>query len=141
MKALDYLLIVVILICLAVVGCTGEADAAESQGDGTIPLRIASLETDVAEIKSGLASLLAKFEEQGHTPTKSIMKAPRRPVAAPKRNVAHHTHKKHHPSPMTTCAPKCYIPVRVVCPPATTCGPRYYPMTTCSPKRVSCWGR
>lgn len=133
MKAYDYFLIAAIIAwCAAVV------DAAPPQGDGTIPLRIASLETDVAEIKSGLATLLAKFEEQGHTPTKSILKAPRRHQAAPKKKTSHHrpsTTCSPPVAPMTTCAPKVYY--RVVCPPMpmTTCGPKYYPMTTCSPRR------
>ena len=128
---------------VAMLGCQNEADSAETQGDGTIPLRIATLENDVAEIKSGLETLLAKFDAQ--QATKSILKAPRRHQAAPKKKTTHHkpsTCCSPPVAPMTTCAPKVYYRVvmpMTTCAPRTTCGPPM-PMTTCSPRRVS-WCR
>ena len=139
----ELLFVACLTSCLCMLGC--EADAAETQGDGTIPLRIATLENDVAEIKSGLETLLAKFDAQ-QVSTKSILKAPRRHQAAPPKKTSHHKPKPKccpQPAPMTTCAPKVYYHVvrpmpMTTCAPRTTCAPM--PMTTCSPRRVS-WCR
>ena len=117
-------------------------------GDGTIPLRVSSLEGDVAEIKMDMKELMAYFKAYEPDPKAALMKAARRPLAKPPA-------KKHHYKPSTTCAPpKPCPPPKTCCSsheinrvwnirPSTTCSPMpmttsstrvvYYPRTTCSP--------